>query len=207
MFRIGVTGGIASGKTMIADMFSELGAGVVDTDLVARDVVAPGEEGLKAISEAFGDKVLNASGELDRTSLRNIVFNNAKERNRLEKILHPLIRAQCLAQVNSLQTPYALVVVPLLVETGFAKFVHRVLVVDCLADLQIQRLMRRDQLKQADAQTMLDAQVKRTTRLKIANDVLDNNGSPDQARLKVGKLHSKYLKLAKVCPEEQGQPE
>ncbi|MEE3197508.1 MAG: dephospho-CoA kinase [Pseudomonadota bacterium] len=207
MFRIGVTGGIASGKTMIADMFSELGAGVVDTDLVARNVVAPGEEGLRAVSEVFGDRVLNASGELDRALLRNIVFNNAKERDRLEKILHPLIRAQCLVQVNSLQAPYALVVVPLLVETGFAKFVHRVLVVDCLADLQIQRLMGRDQLKQSDAQAMLDAQVNRTTRLKVANDVLDNNGSPDQARIKVGKLHSKYLKLAKVCPEEQGQPE
>jgi dephospho-CoA kinase len=180
---------------------------VVDTDLIARDVVAPGEKGLKAVSEAFGDKVLNASGELDRTSLRNIIFNNAKERDRLEKILHPLIRVQCLAQVNSLQTPYALVVVPLLVETGFTKFVHRVLVVDCLADLQIQRLMKRDQLKQSDAQAMLDAQVNRATRLKIANDVLDNNGSPYQARVKVGKLHSKYLELIKVCPEEQGRPE
>jgi len=206
MFRIGVTGGIASGKTMITDMFSKLGAGVIDTDLIARDVVAPGEEGLKAVIEAFGDKILNASGELDRALLRNIIFNNAKERDRLEKILHPLIRVQCLSQVNSLQAPYALVIVPLLVETNFAEFVHRVLVVDCLADLQIQRLMKRDQLKQPDAQAMLDAQVNRETRLKMANDVLDNNGSPDQARVKVKKLHLKYIELAKVCPEEQGQP-
>ncbi|MGE4658890.1 MAG: dephospho-CoA kinase [Gammaproteobacteria bacterium] len=207
MFQIGVTGGVASGKTMVTNMFCGLGAGVVDTDLIAREVVGPGEQGLKAVHEAFGDMILDPSGALDRAALRNIIFNNAKERRRLEAILHPLIRAQCLVQIGALRAPYALIVVPLLVETGFAKLVHRVLAVDCQTDLQTERLIARDRLNLPTAEAMLAAQVDRATRLRAANDILDNSGSPEQARMQVVKLHSKYLKLAKVCPEEKGRTE
>ena len=110
-------------------------------------------------------------------------------------------------QIGALRAPYALIVVPLLVETGFAKLVHRVLAVDCQADLQTERLMARDRLNLPTAEAMLAAQVDRATRLRAANDILDNSGSPEQARMQVVKLHSKYLKLAKVCPEEKGRTE
>ena len=207
MFRVGLTGGVASGKTTVAEMFAELGAGLVDTDIIARDVVAPGEPGLDEVREAFGEAVLTRTGELDRAALRHIVFNNDSQRHKLESILHPLIRARALAQVDELQTPYALVAVPLLVETGFAKLVHRVLVVDCPTELQIARLMERDALSRTSAQSMLAAQVDRDTRLQAANDILDNSGTLEEARAQVVELHSKYLALARDCREEEGRPE
>lgn len=207
MFRVGLTGGIASGKTTVGNLFAQLGAGLVDTDVVAREVVAPGEPGLAAVTKAFGAGVLDAGGALDRAALRKIVFEDARERERLEKILHPLIRARTLAQVEALQAPYALIVVPLLVETGFARLVHRVLVVDCPQATQVQRLMERDGLSEQDARAMIGAQVDRATRLRAADDILENGGSEERAREQVERLHSKYRALARVCREQEGRAE
>ncbi len=196
MFRVGLTGGIASGKTTVAALFTDLGAGLVDTDRVAREVVAAGEPGLEAIVEAFGADILLDSGDLNRSALRAIVFGDPDERRKLEALLHPLIRARTLAQLETLEAPYAVVVVPLLVETDFAQFVDRVLVVDCPRKLQLERLVRRDQISAADAEAILAAQVDRETRSAHADDILDGSQSLPMTRERVGILHTDYLRRA-----------
>ena len=193
---VGLTGGIASGKSLVGAMFVELGATLVDTDIVAREVVAPGEPGLAAVTATFGPSVLLASGELNRPALRTLVFDDGAKRLTLEAILHPLIRARTRAQLKELTTPYALVAVPLLVETSFKDFVDRILVVDCPEATQLERLMRRDAIPRAEALAMLRAQADRATRLKAAHDVIDNSGSPEAARRQVAQLHGRYLELA-----------
>ncbi len=196
MFRVGLTGGIASGKTTVAALFTDLGAGLVDTDRVAREVVAAGEPGLEAIVEAFGADILLDSGDLNRSALRAIAFGDPDERRKLEALLHPLIRARTLAQLEALEAPYAVVVVPLLVETDFAQFVDRVLVVDCPRELQLERLVRRDQISAADAEAILAAQVDRETRSAHADDILDGSQSLPMTRERVGILHTDYLRRA-----------
>ena len=196
MFRVGLTGGIASGKTTVAALFTELGAGLVDTDQVAREVVAEGEPGLEAIVDAFGTGVLLDSGDLDRSALRAIIFGDADERRKLEGILHPLIRARTLTQLDAVEAPYAVVVVPLLVETDFAEIVDRVLVVDCPRELQLERLVQRDQISTADAEAILATQVDRETRSAHADDILDGGQSLDEIRQHVGILHTDYLRRA-----------
>ena len=193
---VGLTGGIASGKSLVGAMFVKLGAALIDTDVVAREVVAPGEPGLAAVTAAFGPSVLLASGELNRPALRTLVFEDEAKRLTLEAILHPLIRARTRAQLKELTTPYALVVVPLLVETSFKDFVDRILVVDCPEATQLERLMRRDGIPRAEALAMLRAQADRVTRLRAAHDVIDNSGSPEAARRQVAQLHGRYLELA-----------
>ena len=193
---VGLTGGIASGKSLVGAMFVKLGAVLVDTDVVAREVVAPGEPGLAAVAAAFGPSVLLASGELNRPALRTLVFDDEAKRLTLEAILHPLIRARTRAQLKELTTPYALVAVPLLVETSFKDFVDRILVVDCPEATQLERLMRRDAIPRAEALAMLRAQADRATRLKAAHDVIDNSGSTDATQRQVAQLHGRYLELA-----------
>jgi len=193
---VGLTGGIASGKSLVGAMFVKLGAALIDTDVVAREVVAPGEPGLAAVTAAFGPSVLLASGELNRPALRTLVFEDEAKRLTLEAILHPLIRARTRAHLKELTTPYALVVVPLLVETSFKDFVDRTLVVDCPEATQLERLMRRDGIPRAEALAMLRAQADRVTRLRAAHDVIDNSGSPEAARRQVAQLHGRYLELA-----------
>jgi dephospho-CoA kinase len=193
---VGLTGGIASGKSLVGAMFVKLGAALVDTDVVAREVVAPGEPGLAAVSAAFGPSVLLASGEINRPALRALVFEDEAKRRTLETLLHPLIRARTQAQLATLTTPYALVAVPLLVETSFQDFVERILVVDCPEATQLERLMRRDALPRAEAAAMLRAQADRATRLKAAHDIIDNSGSPDATRRQVAQFHTRYLELA-----------
>lgn len=177
-------------------MFSQFGAGIVDTDVVAREVVALGEPGLAAVKEAFGDDVLLDNGELDRRALREAVFRDEAARRRLESILHPLIRERTLAQIESLDAPYALIVVPLLIETSFNEIVDRVLVVDCPREVQIDRLMRRDGISLAEAEAMLAAQSSRDARNALADDVIDGSLSLDRVRDRCGLLHTKYLELA-----------
>ncbi len=196
MFCVGLTGGIASGKTTVAALFAELGAGLVDTDDVAREVVAVGEPGLEAIVAAFGTTILLDAGGLDRRSLREIVFRDAEARRRLEAILHPLIRAHTQTQLESLQAPYALVVVPLLIETDFTGIVDRILVVDCPRDLQVKRLIQRDQISAQDAEAMVAAQVDRETRKARADDILDSSQSLATIRDQSTALHADYLRRA-----------
>lgn len=205
-YRVGLTGGIASGKTAVADIFASLGAGVVDTDQVARDVVAPGQPGLEAVRREFGESVIRASGELDRRALREVVFADPVARRQLESLLHPLIRARTLEALEQMRTPYAVAVVPLLVETGFGDWVDRVAVVDCPREIQLERLMNRDGIDLDRAESMLSAQAGRQTRLAAADDVIDNGGSPESTHCQAQRLHALYQHLSeRVCSTWQSR--
>lgn len=198
--RVGLTGGIASGKSLVANLFVKLGAELVDADQVAREVVAPGEPVLSAIRDAFGAEVVNARGELDRAALRKIVFADADKRRTLDALLHPLIRARLLARLDPVRRPYVVVAVPLLVETDFAALVDRVAVVDCPESTQLERLMRRDGIPRTEAIAMIAAQADRATRLRAAHDVIDNSGDVEATRRQVALLHHRYLELANRVP-------
>ena len=195
MFKVGLTGGIASGKSQVADFFAEAGASLVDTDLVAREVVAPGEPGLAAIIEQFGDEVIDANGELDRRHMRTLIFSSDSRRRQLETLLHPLIRERTLTHIADATGPYVIVVVPLLAETGFAELVDRVLVVDCDEAAQTQRLVARDHYTLDEARRIIASQASRTERLAVADDVIDNNGDLEATRQQVLKLHNEYRRL------------
>lgn len=194
--RIGLTGGIASGKSTVAEMFADLGVPVIDTDVIARELVAPGCPALEEIRDAFGGSVMLADGSLDRAALRRAIFSDAGKRRRLESILHPRIGEETRRLAGSAGGPYQLIVVPLLVESPLRSFVDRVLVVDCDPDLQVQRLIERDADNEEQARRMIAAQASRAARLAIADDVIDNDGDFEQARARVRELHSQYLALA-----------
>ena len=193
---VGLTGGIASGKSLVGAMFVKLGATLIDTDVVAREVAARGEPGLAAIVAEFGSGVLSPSGDLNRPALRSLVFADDAKRRKLEAILHPLIRSRTRAKLAELAAPYALVAVPLLVETSFGELVDRILVVDCPEALQLERLLRRDAIPKPEALAMLKAQVDRATRLKAAHDIIDNSGTIEATRRQVELTHRRYLDLA-----------
>jgi dephospho-CoA kinase len=197
MFRVALTGGIASGKTTIAEMFSDLGVPVIDTDRIARDVVEPGQPALAEVAGAFGPEVIGADGRLDRARMRETVFADAQSRRRLEAILHPAIRAEMERRSATAGGPYQLLVIPLLAEGGRTDHVDRVLLVDAPEALQIERLMRRDGATEAQARAALAAQASRAERQAIADDRLENTGQPDDMRAEVERLHEKYLALAR----------
>ena len=194
--RIGLTGGIASGKSTVADMFADLGTPVIDTDVIAREVVRPGQPALDEIREAFGDGVIDPDGTLDRAAMRTIVFGDDAARRRLEAILHPRIGAATRAQADAAGGDYQIIVVPLLVESALRGFVDRVLVVDCDEATQIARLLARDTESEAQARRILAAQSTRAERMAIADDVIANDGSLDDTREQVEALHRRYLGAA-----------
>ena len=194
--RIGLTGGIASGKSTVADMFAELGVPVIDTDVIARDVVRPGEPALEEIREAFGDGVIAADGTLDRPAMRAIVFGDDTARRRLEAILHPRIGEKTREQADSAGGDYQVIVVPLLVGSALLAFVDRVLVVDCDEATQVARLLARDAESEAQARRILAAQSSRDERLAIADDIVANDGDLDGTREQVLALHRRYLQEA-----------
>jgi dephospho-CoA kinase len=197
LLKVGLTGGIASGKSTVADAFAKLGAPVIDTDLIAREVVAPTEPGLDAVRKQFGPGVLTSTGELDRRALRDLVFADVAKRRQLEQILHPLIRERTLRALERIEAPYVIVVVPLLVEASFDALVDRVLVVDVPDETQLERLMRREALSRDAAAAMIGAQVDRASRLAAADDVIDNGADLQALRRQVDRLHKRYLKLAR----------
>jgi dephospho-CoA kinase len=196
LLRIGLTGGIASGKTVTAELFAELGAQIIDTDDIARQLVAPGQPALADIAATFGSEILTPDGELDRAKLRERVFETEADRRRLEAILHPRIRRTTLERAAAAGGPYQVLVVPLLLETGFEALVDRILVVDCPESLQRQRLLERDGEDQARVDHIMAAQLHRAERLKAADDVIDNAGSLAETRTQVQALHKRYLELA-----------
>jgi dephospho-CoA kinase len=195
-FRIGLTGGIASGKSTVARRFAELGVPVIDADESARGVVAPGSPGLAEIIGKFGKNLLTAEGALDRRSLRNLIFADPGRRHQLEAILHPLIRTDMERRASVASGPYLIMDIPLLVETGGRDRVDRVLVVDVDETVQLKRLLERDGGSQDEARAILAAQVSRATRLKAADDVIANGGTLSVLRDAVDQLHRNYLKLA-----------
>ena len=195
-FRVALTGGIASGKSTVADLFAALGVPVIDTDVIAREVVEPGRPALAQVAEAFGADVLDADGRLDRKRMRERIFADADARRRLEAILHPAIRAEMERQSQAAGGPYQVLVIPLLAEGGRRDHVDRVLLVDVPEELQIQRVMWRDGVSHGEAQASLNAQATRAQRLAMADDVLRNTGRVDDLREQVAKLHQQFLRLA-----------
>ncbi len=199
-FCVGLTGGIASGKSSAATLFEELGAAVVDTDAIAHELTRPGTVAMAAIRDAFGPTYVAADGSLERAKMRQLVFSDPAAKAKLEAILHPLIREQARAQIVATQQPYVIVVVPLLIETGaYRDLIQRVLVVDCGEELQVSRAMQRSQLKENEVRAILAAQLPRTERLRGADDVIDNNGDIEALRQQIQQLHAKYLALAQAA--------
>jgi dephospho-CoA kinase len=192
-FRVGLTGGIASGKSTVANLFAALGVSIIDTDLLAREVVAPGTALLAEIAGHFGGDILAADGSLDRRALRERVFSDPAERLWLEERTHPAIRALTDLRSAAAKGPYRIVAIPLLVETGARDRFQRVLVVDCDPQIQIARLMARDGITREAAARMLAAQVPRADRLKVADDVIRNDGDIANLRDQVEKLHREYV--------------
>ena len=195
-YRIGLTGGIASGKSTAAKFFGALGVPILDSDQIARDVVEPGQPPLERLIERFGPKILTADGHLDRPALRDIVFSDPKARADLEALTHPAIGAAMEARSAEAGGPYQILVIPLLVEKNLAAHVDRVLVVDCDEELQIRRLRDRDGSTPAQVQAILKAQAPRAARLKAADDVIHNDTDMGTVRNQVATLHARYLELA-----------
>ena len=193
VLRIGLTGGIASGKSTVAELFTGHGVPVIDTDVIARQLVQPGMPALDEIRAAFGDNVFDTDGGLDRAAMRNVVFSDSSRREQLESILHPRIRDEALAQSAAAGGPYQVIVVPLLVKSPLQEFMDRVLVVDCDEETQLSRLLARDAENEDQARRILAAQANREDRLAIADDVISNNGDLSNMRRQVEALHEKYL--------------
>ncbi len=197
MLKIGLTGGIGSGKTTVADCFASLGVPVIDADKIAHELAAPGQPALQAIASAFGPDILCDDGQLDRARLRAIVFNDTARRKQLEEILHPRIRAEMrrrIADIEASAAPYCILSIPLLLETGQTDLVDRILVVDTLEDLQYHRVRVRNGLPDAEIAAIIHAQVSREQRLAVADDIIANDGGLEELRQHVLGLHQRYLK-------------
>lgn len=196
-FSIGLTGGIGSGKSLVADLFAAHGASIIDTDLIAHALTAPGGAAMPAIRDAFGEAFLSADGALNRAAMRERVFSDPEAKRRLEGILHPLIGAQTEQAAEAAQGPYLVFVVPLLVESGrWKQRVDRVLVVDCPESLQIARVMRRNALSAAQVEAIMAAQATRAQRLAAADDIIVNDGERATVEAAVARLHREYSLLA-----------
>ncbi len=197
VFRVGLTGGVASGKSTAAKFFGALGVPIIDTDQVARDVVEPGQPPLERLVERFGPSILTPDGHLDRPALRNIVFSDPKARADLEALTHPAIGVAVEARSATAGGPYQVLVIPLLVEKNLGSQLGRVLVIDCSEELQIRRLQARDGSTLEQARAILNVQASRASRIKAAHDVVTNEGDMSALRDKVATLHATYLEFAR----------
>lgn len=195
--RVGLTGGVASGKTTVANLFAARGVPVIDTDEIARELVAPGSAALARIVEGFGRDLLDASGALDRRKMRNLVFANPSDRRQLEAILHPAILEEMTRRSERAGGLYQILVIPLLAESAVAGHVDRVLVVDCPAELQLERLLARDTENEQQARAMIAAQATREQRLAFADDVIVNDGDFPALESQVEALDARYRGLAR----------
>lgn len=200
--QIGLTGGIACGKSTVSGLFAALGVPVIDTDQIARDVVAPGTALQASVLARFGAQLLTPSGELDRRALRERVFADAAERAALESLLHPAIMAELGRRAARAGGVYQLLAIPLLVEHNLKSSVDRVLLVDCAPELQLRRVQVRDGITRAQAQAVLAAQASRAARLSVADDVISNDGDLERLRDQVEILHSRYSALARETPRQ-----
>jgi dephospho-CoA kinase len=196
-FLVGLTGGIGSGKSTVADLFANLGAKIIDADLIAHQLTAPDGLAIDAIRGAFGPQLISADGSLDRPSMRSLVFADDSQRVKLEAILHPLIRSQTERAIVASNTPYVMLVIPLLFESpNWRARVQRAVVVDCSEEMQISRVMQRSSMARHEVLAIMAKQVSRQERLAVADDVIDNSGDQHSLNAIVVQLHRRYLKLA-----------
>ncbi len=198
MFTVGLTGGIGSGKSTVAGVFAELGVEIIDADVVAREVVEPPSTALDAIRARYGAEILTADGALDRPRMRQLVFADEAERAWLEDLLHPLIEERIRQGIAGCDSPYCMLVSPLLLETSQRRLVDRVLVVDVSRQTQLQRSLLRDQSERATVEAIIDAQASREERLRAADDVIDNEGAKNSLTAHVRELHARYLSLSET---------
>jgi len=196
MLKVGLTGGIGCGKSTVARIFAELNIPVLDADEVAHRLVEKGQPALAQIQQAFGHDILSQDGSLDRAKLRERIFSDPKQKQKLESILHPLIYKTLQAELERLVAPYCIISIPLLFETGMTHFVDRILVIDCPVETQIERVKIRDNLTNERIQSIIDNQVSRIFRKTESDDLIDNSGSDYRLAEQVKKLHNLYLSLS-----------
>jgi dephospho-CoA kinase len=196
VFVVALTGGIASGKSTVADLFGQLGIEIVDTDLIARKLVEPGQPMLASVVAAFGQELLDAYGRLKRRKLRNIIFSHEDKREQLEALMHPEIAVEARRQIENVRSAYCILVIPLFAETGGFTGVNRVLVVDAAGESQLARLSARDGVDEAQAHAAIAAQASREQRMAFADDIIVNDGSLEELEIEVRRLHRHYLELS-----------
>ncbi len=196
MLVIGLTGGIASGKTTVANLFSKKNITLIDTDVIARELVEPSMPAYKEMIQHFSHDILLTNGTINRKKLRNIIFNNESEKKWLENLLHPQIRNRVEQDIKKSQSPYCIVVIPLLAETWPNPYVNHVLVVEAKPEVQIHRVVQRDNVSPIDAQKIIENQNTAEQRRKIAHDIISNNSDIDALQKQVDTLHDKYLLMA-----------
>lgn len=196
MLKIGLTGGIASGKSTVCQLFSNLGIAIIDADIIARELVEPDKPALLEIIETFGKQIIQSDGTLNRTSLRKQIFSTPKKKIQLENILHPKIRQQLNHQSKQIQADYCILAIPLLIESQLTNTVNRILVIDVKEEEQLKRLLHREDINLSDAQKIINSQCSRQQRLAVANDVIINNQSIEELKKGVISLDKKYRSLA-----------
>ena len=197
-FVVGLTGGIGSGKTVVSDYFIEMGVSVIDTDVIARTVVAPGQPTLKQLADVFGEQILQENGELDRAALRTLAFSSEQNKAQLDAITHPAIRLETFKQISNTESPYCVVVVPLLVAgSEFALLMQRTLVVIADHDTKVARVMKRNEITQEEVERIMRTQISDEERMAFADDVIVNDGTIEEAQHEAKLLHRKYLDLSR----------
>ncbi len=195
-FRVGLTGGVACGKSTVSQLFSELGVTIIDADVIARQLLEKDTDCYKQVIQLFGNTITFADGEINRALLRDLVFSDTTAKHQLEKILHPSVREQMLALAETSETAYCIFVVPLLVEADMLDLVDRILVIDIPEATQLERLIKRDKLTKSQAQNILNNQATRQQRMQVANDLIDNQNDINSLKDKVEQLHHFYRELA-----------
>lgn len=198
MLTVALTGGIGSGKSSVSKRFEALGVPVIDADVLSRELVSPGAPALQEIARQLGPELIRPDGSLDRAALRNRIFDDPRQRRQLEEILHPRILAGMQQRLATLEAPYAVLVIPLLLEAGQARLADRILVVDCPVESQMARVRQRDGLSAVQVERILAAQASREARLAMADDVIDNSGSLAALTGAVDRQHQAYLQLARA---------
>lgn len=196
MLKIGLTGGIGCGKTTASNLFEQLNTPVIDADVIAHQLVAVGQPALKEIENTYGTDILNPDGSLNRKKLKALIFSDPLQKQKLEKLLHPMVYESIKTEVERLSAPYCIICIPLLFETNMSHLVDRILVVDCFVKTQINRLKKRDNMTLESIQSIINSQVSKVFRKAGANDLIDNSETNDRLAEQIKKLHNFYLSLS-----------